>query len=85
MSNFKEQYSIPKQLEVEIQLGVQLSKVVFDQSHSEIKKKMGLPPLVGPEKEVRISPSNQLHEKNILRQPIHRNRIQACTHDGILG
>ncbi|XP_033220047.1 uncharacterized protein LOC117174789 [Belonocnema kinseyi] len=84
MSNLKEQNSITKQSEVQNQLGVQLSKVVFDQSHSAIKKKLGLPPLVGPGKEVQISPSDQLLEKNILRHPIHRNRIQACTHDGIL-
>ena len=84
-SNCMTQNSIPRQSEVKSHLGIELAKIVFDQSHNEIKKKLGLlPPLDGPEKQLWISPSDQLIQKNNLKPPIHSNSIKACTHDGIL-
>ncbi|XP_015585418.1 uncharacterized protein LOC107263092 [Cephus cinctus] len=76
---------IPTQSDVRTNLGSPLAQIIFDYSHEEIRKLLGIiPPLEGPPKILWKSPSDQLIGKVALTPPLTNKFIKACTHQGIL-
>ena len=84
MCNFIKNLSL-QQSETKKFLGENLAKNVFDNSHHKIINKLGLlSQLLGPGKELWISPSDELVEKT-LKSPVYTDCVKAYTHDAIIG
>ncbi|KAK0085551.1 hypothetical protein PV325_004926 [Microctonus aethiopoides] len=76
---------IPTQNEIKYFLGPNLAKIFCEYSHPNVKQLLGLtPPLRGVDKDLWISPSDQLIDKECLKPPLTQKYIKACTHKGIL-
>ncbi|KAL1491541.1 hypothetical protein ABEB36_012123 [Hypothenemus hampei] len=75
----------PKRSEAKRNLGVFLSKVVFDQCEEALREDFGLKmPLKGPGDVLWVSPSDLLLGKIVLKPPLTPKCLQALTHKGII-
>lgn len=77
---------IPSISEVKAAIGAPLAKLIFNETHKDMKQYFGLiPPLKGPEGDLWVSPSDLLIGKVCLKPPLTQKHIKALTHEGICG